>query len=189
MGEDVSRLFDEYAARHARGERPDAREYLERAGEAADELRELLDRFLAASLPAEPTEDEIAAMQAWAAGEPPLLELRVRRGLRREEVVSALVERLDLGEGARAKVASYYHRLETGLLDPRGVNARVFEALGETLKARVEGFAAWQRPASAAPSVYLRADEDVVAARPSAAAPPEGPRDEVDDLFAGPVAT
>ena len=39
-------LFDEYASAYARGERPQAREYLERAGPQADELAGLIDRFL-----------------------------------------------------------------------------------------------------------------------------------------------
>ncbi len=185
---DVARLFDEYAAAWALGERPDAREYLARAGEGEAELRELLDRFLTASLPAEPSEDEVAAMRAWASGQPPLLELRVRRGLTRASVVAALVERLGLGEAATAKVAAYYHRLETGLLDPRGVSARVFGVLAETLGARVDELAAWRTPPPA-PALYLRASEpDVPAVAPAPAAPAE-PRDEVDELFTGPVAT
>jgi len=188
MGDPVIRLFDEYAARWARGERPDAREYVARAGEGEAELRELLDRFLTASLPAEPTEDEVAAMQAWAAGQPPLLELRVRRGLTRASVVAALVERLGLGEAATAKVAAYYHRLEMGLLDPRGVSARVFAVLAETLGARVDELAAWRTPPPA-PALYLRASEPDFSVVAPAAAGPEEPRDEVDELFAGRVAT
>ena len=186
---DVALLFDEYAARWARGERPDAREYLARAGEGEVELRELLDRFLTASLPGEPSDDEIAAMQAWAAGQPPLLELRVRRGLRRAEVVDELVTRLGLAAGAREKVGAYYHRLETGLLDPRGVSGRVFEALGSLLAARVDELAAWRPPPAPAPAVYLRAPEpDLPVAAPAAGEPP-APRDEVDELFAGRAAT
>jgi len=185
---DVARLFDEYAAAWARGERPDAREYLARAGEGEAELRELLDRFLTASLPAEPTEDEVAAMQAWAAGQPPLLELRVRRGLTRASVVEALVGRLGLGEAATAKVAAYYHRLETGLLDPRGVSERVFAVLADALGARVDELAVW-RPPPAAPALYLRASEPDLSVVAPASAAPEEPRDEVDELFTGPVAT
>ncbi len=43
MADDVMVLFDEYAARFARGERPDPREYLRRAGEGAEELASLID--------------------------------------------------------------------------------------------------------------------------------------------------
>ena len=186
---DVARLFDEYAAAWARGERPDAREYLARAGEGEPELRELLDRFLAASLPPAPGREDVAVMAALASGQPPLLALRVGRGLRRAEVVDGLVSGLGLAAAARDKVAWYYHRLENGLLDARGVHERVFEALGSVLGTRVEGLAAW-RAAPAPPAVYLRAPEpeyDAVAPPAVAAAP--GPRDEVDELFAGPVAT
>jgi hypothetical protein len=46
MRDDVMRLFDEYAARFARGERPDARAYLARAGSGEDELAALIERYL-----------------------------------------------------------------------------------------------------------------------------------------------
>ena len=187
MAEDVFTLFDEYAVRYARGERPDARAYLTRAGEGADDLAELLERFLAAA-PAPPTdEDLVAAFEAWLAGDPPLLELRIRRGLRRDEVVDGLIERLSLDRAKREKVKRYYHRLETGLLEPSGVDRRVFEALGEALRARVEDLLAWRpRPLEAA--AYLRADADAAAAPPTppaaliakeAVAEP----DEIDALF------
>ena len=185
MAEDVYRLFDDYAVRYARGERPDARAYLTRAGDGADELADLLDRFLAAAPPPPVDDDLVAAFQAWLAGDPPLLELRVRRGLRRDEVVDGLIERLSLDRGKREKVKRYYHRLETGLLEPSGVDRRVFEALGEALRARVEDLLAWRpRPLEAA--AYLRAD--------AAVPPPPAPADvheraaaeepdEIDALF------
>ena len=96
MDRDVSRLFDEYAVRYRRGERPDAREYLERGGAGAAELAGLIDAFLARAPVAQPDEDTVALMEAWLADEPPLLALRVRRGLRREAVVDALVRALGL---------------------------------------------------------------------------------------------
>ena len=179
-------LFDEYAARLARGETPDPGPYLERAGAEADELRGMLDRLLAVSPARTAPSERVAAMAAWIAGEPPLLEQRRRRGRRREEVVGAILARCGLGEGVRARVASYYHRLESGLLDVARVDPRVIgavaEALGVEREARVIG-----RPRPTAPalagSAMLRARAPVAASPPA----PEPPAqfDEVDRLFLG----
>lgn len=184
MADDVSSLFEEYAVSHARGERPDAQEYLARAGEDADDLRELLDRFLASSPPPTPSEDELAAMRAWLSGEPPLLELRRRHGVKRAQIVEALVERLGLDPAKLEKVAGYVHRAETGLLDPGGVDRRVWEVWSEVVRARVADFIALRPPPVAVEQAFRRTDLDVVAAdAPPMAATVE--RDEIDELFLG----
>jgi hypothetical protein len=176
-------LFDEYAAAYARGERPQAREYLARAGPQADELAGLIDEFLQRSPAAEPDEETMTIVGALVEGHPPLLELRVQRGLRREQVVDALVRMLGLDVKKEQKVGDYYHQLESGLLEPHRVDRRVWDALAETFKTRVDDLVAWRpRPAEAAPA-YLRAAG--VAAEMAAPAPAaaKGERDEIDDLF------
>src|SRR2546430_186549 len=177
-------LFDEYAAAYSRGERPQVREYLARAGPQADELAGLIDEFLQRAPVAEPDEETMTIVGALVEGHPPLLELRVQRGLRREQVVDALVRMLGLDVKKEAKVAGYYHQLEGGLLEPRGVDRRVWDALAETFKTRVDDLVAWRpRPAEATPA-YLRAagmPADVVA--PPAPASTKVERDEIDDLF------
>ena len=177
-------LFDEYAAAYARGERPQAREYLARAGPQADELAGLIDEFLQRSPAAEPDEETMTIVGALVEGHPPLLELRVQRGLRREQVVAALVRMLGLDVKKEAKVAGYYHQLEGGLLEPRGVDRRVWDALAETFKTRVDDLVAWRpRPAEAAPA-YLRATgAPAEMAAPLAPASTKVERDEIDDLF------
>src|SRR5438094_7078845 len=80
-------LFDEYAAAYARGERPEADEYLARAGNERDQLASLLDEFLRRSPVPSPTEDERRLLGLMLAEEPPLLSLRVERGLRVDDVV------------------------------------------------------------------------------------------------------
>ena len=187
MADEAMALFEEYAARFARGEHPDLREYLGRAGDGADELARLVDAFLIRAPAPEPDEDAVALMRAWAAGEPPLLALRVRRGLRREAVVDALVRALGLSPEKRAKVAGYYHELEAGLLDPARVSRHVFEALAETLRARAGDLQAWRaRAPEPAAGAFLRAPEPVTAqlAAPAPAGPEEA-WDEVDELFRG----
>ena len=158
MPEDVRELFDEYATRYARGEQPEAAEYLERAGPAADELAGLIDGYLQrAPAPAAPDET-VAMMRAWVAGEAPLVALRASRGLKRDQVVDALIERLGLDRGKRAKVEGYYHELENGLLDPAGVDRSVWSALAETLKTRVSDLVAWRPRPFAAEPAFLRVD-------------------------------
>jgi hypothetical protein len=187
MAEDMLSLFEEFAARWARGERPDVREYLTRAGEEADELAPLLERFAASTPPPEPSQEMVELIRAWRGGEPPLLELRRRRGLKRAAVVDALVSSLGLDPGRRGKVAGYYHELESGLLDPGRVDRRVFAALAVTLSAGVEDLLAWEPPVQHGGVFYRRSDVTSVAAGDAApaAAPSPEPPDEIDRLFGG----
>jgi hypothetical protein len=183
MPEDVFTLFDDYAARFARGEAPDLRGYLTRAGEGAGELGRLVDAFLARASPPAPDEDRVALARAWVEGQPPLLELRTRRGLRRDAVVDALVQLLGLDPMKREKVKRYYHELESGLLEPRGVDRRVWEALAEALKAQVADLVAWRPRPAELPAVYFRATELAAAAAGAASAPTDEAEDEIDRLF------
>jgi hypothetical protein len=173
-------LFQAYADAYARGERPRAHEYVERAGDEADELATMLDRFLEAAPARDAREEDAALLAAWLADEPPLLELRRRRGQRVDEVVDALMSGLGLHASRRAKVKDYYQRLEAGLLDPRGVSDRVWAVLGQAAKE----IAVW-RPLPPADEVWLRASvlsvETPLAHGALKAEPPES--DEVDELF------
>ncbi len=179
-------LFDDFAARFARGERPDARAYLARAGDEADELATLLERYLERAAPPAPSEDAVLIVQAWLDGQPPLLELRAHRGLKRDQVVDALMGSLGLDPAKREKVKGYYHRLETGLLEPRGVDGRVWAALGETLRANLESLRGWRPAPMKVQTAYLRASPPAgMASSPPgspAAAEAEEP-DEIDRLF------
>jgi hypothetical protein len=189
VADDVLTLFDDFAVRRARGERPDVREYLERAGERADELVPLLDRLLASTPPAgEADPAVVAAFEARLAGEPPLLALRARRGVTRDQVVDRLVGRLQLDRRKTEKVRRYYHELETGLLEPRGVTERVFAALGEVLRTDVEALATWRpSPSTAEATAFYRVGGEPGLAQAPAAAPEphEEEWDEVDELFRG----
>jgi hypothetical protein len=172
----VMTLFEEYAARFERGEQPDLRTYLERAGDDREELASLVDTWLVVAPAPEPDEEAVALTQAWIAGEPPLVALRARRGLRRAEIVDRIIERFSLDPAKRQKVARYYHEVETGQLAPspriRDALATIFGQTGLTWKAR---------PLSAEPA-YYRAVE-VVAAPQSHVV--EEPWDEIDALFRG----
>ena len=81
----------------------------------------------------------------------------------------------------------YYHELETGLLEPRGVDRRVWEALAQVLGASVADLAGWRaRPIEAQPAFRMRTetalDADVLfSARAERGRPTE--EDEVDRLF------
>jgi hypothetical protein len=189
---DLDLLFDEFASRFARGERPDAGEYLARAGPEADELRELIDGFLVAAAPPPPDEEAVALMRAWVAGEPPLLELRRRRGQRREAVVEAILTALGIDPAKRRRVAGHYHRLESGLLDLRRVDRRVLAAIAGAIGSTVDDLATWGKrpPPPLAAAAFMREASELLLdappaplqARAVAASAPREP-DEVDRLF------
>jgi hypothetical protein len=185
--ESVDLLFDEFAARYARGEHPDAREYLERAGGGRDELARLLDGFLAAAPVQAPSAETVALFESFLET-PPLLAERVRRGWRREEIVEWILERFGIGEEKREKVARYWHELETGLTPASGVSARLREALAERFGAALDAASTWQPPAPGMDLSYSRVQDAPALARPqrrlrAAAHVAEPERDEVDELF------
>jgi hypothetical protein len=183
----VETLFDEFATRYLRGERPDVREYLERAGAERDSLGALLDRFLEAVPAREPSEEEVVLMQARLEQQPPLLVLRLLRKLSRDAVVDALVGRLSLDPAKRAKVGRYYHELEVGLLDPDPVDPGVWDALASIFSANARRLAELRLAPLAAGAAYQRKQD-----APELAAPVLMERvvlveepDEVDRLFTG----
>jgi hypothetical protein len=187
MTERALDLFAEYRAAFERGEHPDPRPYLERAGAEQDALRRLIDEFLVWADPPEPAPETVAVFAAWLRNEPPLLELRRQRRRTRDEVVDALVATLGIDRAKRAKVAEYYHRLEAGLLDLRRIDQRVFSALADALGRQPTGpTVARLRPAGA--SAYFRSVEPGAPAGellPLPEVTPEAERDEVDELFTG----
>ena len=181
MRDATLQLFDEFAASFAGGRDPNLRELLERAGDEAPALAELVDAFLAGSPPPAPSEERVELMRAWVRGQPPIVELRTARKLKRGEVVSRLTALLGLDTAREAKVGRYYHELESGLLEPRGVDGRVWEALAGVLGADVRELARW-RPAPVQAAPAFRRAESVV--EPASAPPREPPeQDEVDRLF------
>ncbi len=178
-------LFAEYASLVARGEHPRASDFLQRAGDGADQLAAMIDSYLRAAPRPVATAEDAALLATLLSAEPPLLDLRVRQGLRRAAVVDALLEALGLEPTSRAPLADAYHELETGQLDPRGVDRRVWEALTSVLGTAVESLAGWRsRPLEAKPAFRASAeqlfDADAVLTTSEAAPPPE---DEVDRLF------
>jgi hypothetical protein len=63
MNEATALLFDEFAVRYRRGERPYVLEYLDRAGDDRDALADLIDRFLEAVPARSPSEEEVVLMR------------------------------------------------------------------------------------------------------------------------------
>jgi hypothetical protein len=183
--ESVAELFEQYATAYASGERPRAEEFLARAGADADELAELIDRYLVAAPVPSADEETVAVVSAWAAGEPPLVELRARRGVRVDEVVDAIVADAAVDPSKRAKVKRYYRRLEQGLLDPAGVSGKVLAAVERLVGATTrDALALRAEPLSFAAASYLRtADVGMLSAAPATGLEPKETRDEVDDLF------
>lgn len=210
---DVNRLFGEYIERHLAGERPNPREFTEQlAGEQREELVDLIDLYLL-DAPSEPWDaaafrdsPEARALEGFEralrgkAGLLPgiLPRLRDRAKLRRDQVVSALAEKVG-ASGKEDKVAAYYHQLEFGDLPARGVKDQVFDALGSILG--VNGAALRRAGEAPAPGggadeaavVHARVavrDEEYVSAEILDQSSPdlvleERDWDEVDELFRG----
>lgn len=187
MTDHIHSLFDEYAARRARGERPDVDDYLARAGDGAAELGRLIDALLVATPAPMPDDAQMAATAAWMEGEPALLAVRVVRGRRRGEVVDALLEALGLPDRARSRLADNYHRLETGLIDARRIDARLRAVLDRVLAVRTADLPLWATAAPAAePMLGRPAPPDVTdgPAEPGfVLRPPDPVQAEVDRLF------
>jgi hypothetical protein len=183
-GPAVEQLFDEYALRYVRGERPDVRDYLDRAGAEREALGRMLDRFLQSVPAQEPSEEDVVLLRARVEQEPPLLLLRLRRKLTRDAVVDALVGALGLDPAKREKVDGYYHRLETGLLDPGGVSTSVWGALEGFLHANVRALASPILPPPSPPAaVYHRQPAMEAQGIDHAIADSPLKPDEIDRLF------
>jgi hypothetical protein len=183
VAERVDELFGEYASAYSRGERPQAREFLARAGGQVDELASLIDAFLARAPTPAPDEQTVELFEAWQAGESPLLRLRTARGVTVDAVVGALLRTLGLDVKKKEKVTRYYHELESGSLDPEGVDRRVWDVLGETLGARVGDLFGWRpRQPEFSTAAFARSSRPMMAAMrvPERS---EEPDDEVDRLF------
>jgi hypothetical protein len=176
-------LFDEYAASFARGERPDLRRYLARAGEGREELARLVDGWLTRVEPPDPDEDAVALAQAWMNGEPPLLELRRRRGLKRDEVVDFLITTFRLDPKKREKVKRSYHEVETGQLVP--VEPKLIGALAELLGSWVGEALSWHPKPVSTQAAYYRTEAPAAPAAAMAKRTPPIPaeQDEIDLLF------
>lgn len=186
LGRAVDELFAEYAAAYGRGERPRAADFLARAGEDADELAMMIDRLLRAAPRRPATVEDAARLATLLRDEPPILELRVRRSLKRDEVVDRLLGALGLEPKARPRLHEAYHELETGQLDPAGVDASVWRALGEILSANVRDLAAWRPPPlAAAPAYRLQSLERRVETSVNFRQDRDASADEVDRLFRG----
>jgi hypothetical protein len=175
-------LVAEFADAYARGERPDAQAFLERAGGEGDELAQLIERFLQGVPAASSAPQDAALLAAWLGTEPPLLELRRRQGLRVDEVVDRLGAALEIDVKRQPRLKWQYQRLEGGTLDPAGVAARVWLALAEIFAAPARDLAgAWRMP-PAPKAAYLRAPLAASAAIPPKSGP--DPDEEIDSLFA-----
>lgn len=199
-------LLSEFIDAWNAGERPGVDEYLGRA--AADDRESLaaeiavfltiapppefseqtLDRLLA-----DPQVTALARMPAELGLWPAVLpRLRRQARLPRDELVGRLAAKLGF-PGREAKVHRYYHRMETGTLDPAGVSRRVLDALSSILGASADelieagelrGFARPLAQGAFGRTYIAEEHTDPGAVAPGAAETAEE-WDEVDELFCG----
>jgi hypothetical protein len=183
VAEALDELFAEFADAYARGERPDTRIFLDRAGAESGELATLIDRFLQGVPAPGAAPQDAALLAAWLGEEPPLLELRRRSGLRVDDVVAQLGDALQVDAARRPRLKWQYQRLEGGVLDPAGVAERVWQALAGILRAPARDLASAWSAAPAPATLYQRA---APARRRTEQQPPDpAPDEEIDSLFAG----
>ena len=178
----IEQLFDEWAASYSRGESPDPLQYLERAGVHADDLSTLMDGFLRLAPRHEPAEETLVLARAWVSGASPLVALRASRGIRRDEVVEAVMSEFKLAPERKTKVKRYYHELESGLLDPAGLDSRLADLIARMLRSTRDAILAW-RPRPLTPAPAFRASKNQFALEALAPQAAEGAQDEVDALF------
>lgn len=190
MTDAVDTLFDEYAARWARGERPDAADYLDRAGEEREALALMIDRYLAAAPPGEPDEATVRFVsELYETDEPPLLAARVAKGLKVRAVVDWLVQSFGLPADKTGKVSAHWHELESGRRRPQDVAPELWGKVVELLGPAAEAARGWSPPPLLAADVrYHRVRTESFAPGAAASAPApsvEEPSqlDEVDRLF------
>lgn len=212
---DVDRLLSDYISEHRAGGEADPLAYLDQLeGTDREELAELLDAYLQRTpgrewdpdayrgSAAERLTESLSRSLTGRAGLWPVVlpRLRERAQMKRADLVERLAEALGVG-GRREKVASYYHEMEQGSLEPAGVSDRVLAALGaivgtsaETLRRTGESLPAGKPIEGAPDAAFTRmqhappgyeADE-----APQAGAPARSPGtaeewDEVDELFRG----
>jgi hypothetical protein len=208
---EVDRMFKEFIEEHRAGGPAEPLEYLRKLeGTDRAELAALIAGYLERAprrqwnaeafrgsvaehaveeAMAEPVGTLSALLKSW----------RDAAQLRRDQVVARLADALGVAP-QEEKVGLYYHRLERGLLDPRRVSSRVFEALAGVLGQNVESIrqaaADWAGAMEGPTETFARRTmpsergESVLAdAAPSAPfaepAPAREQWDEVDRLFLG----
>ena len=207
---DVEKLLQEFIEEDRAGGTADPLDYLQRAeGTDRAELEALIDGYLARAprrpfdrdafirSPARAVAEELGRALGGASGTWPALlpRLRHRAQLRRSDVVGRLASELGAGRDQAGKVARYYHQMEQGTLPAAGVSDRVLEALGRVVGVSMERLreagrsAGEMPPAAAAAGAFARVGspdpqyaeaEDLMPA-----APPDEPRDSIDELFTG----
>jgi hypothetical protein len=149
----VDTLFDEYAARWARGERPETADYLDRAGPEREALAVMIDRYLAVAPAREPDEATVRFLaEIYEQDEPPLLAARVARGLKVQAVVEWVMKSFSLPADTAGKVSAYWHELESGRRRPQDVAPELWGKVVELLGPAAE----------AAPSVEESSEVDEV---------------------------
>jgi hypothetical protein len=92
-----------------------------------------MEQYLLAAPRVAPTDEDVELVEAWMRGDSPLAELRSRRGISRDQIVAAIVQRFSLRDDQRASVKEYYHQLESGLIDAARVSKRLRTLLTELL--------------------------------------------------------
>lgn len=180
----IEQLFDDFIDARQRGEHPDVAAFLERAGTDREALGRLIDVYLVNAPVVPPDEGSIVLIEARLAEHSALVELRERRGLSLAAVVDQLRDALGLAGSLRPRLAEAYEDLERDWLDPRRVQAPVWAALKSIFGLDVRRLVPAHPPEPFEAVLMRRSAEpiDMHAGSGELAA-----RDEIDELFRGPI--
>ena len=144
------------------------------------QLAKLMEVYLSAAPRPEPDSDSVNLARAWLEGASPLAELRARHGIRRDDVVDAVMTEFALAPEKRPIVKRYYHHLESGLLDPARLSAPLLDLLARRLETARETILAWRtRSLDLAPAFRAPDGEASVPASPGGE--PDDP--EIQKIF------
>jgi len=207
----VDRLLDEFAAAFREGD-TDPWPYLDQLqGDERNELDRRMDEFLRGVEPAVWDPDAFAGSPAERIVDrivpsllvPPggwcelLPSLRLRKKIKRDKVGAELAGALNAENPREAeKVATYYHDMEQGNLDPKGVSRSVLAALsriyGTTVDVLQRAAGATEPPGGTGDVVFARVigdtDEDFVISEEhrEGFTRVKGEPDRIDRLFTDP---
>jgi hypothetical protein len=145
---DADRLLQTYIERFEQGGSVDPTDLLKQAeGRDRARLSALIEGYLEHAAPAQEWDSEAfegsvaqrateLVQESWAAESAALpqelVALRKRAELKRSTLVQRLAEALGFPQ-QEAKVAVYYNAMEHGTLPPKGISAKVFDALAALL--------------------------------------------------------
>ncbi len=135
----LGNLLADALAAFSDGRSADVDALIDQAGDDRAELLDMIELALMLQGPALPTQVDVETIAMTPAFDPRswpaiLTDARHANGLERPSLITQLADRLGFASAdAREQIRVRYHELETGLIEPAGVQRPMLEALGDLL--------------------------------------------------------